>query len=114
MDSLERGSRIEDRGSLALDPRSSILDPRTTRRQSAAGGRRPWLRWLLIGIVVAYVALIILAPLGALLAGAFAGGVDGIVAALGEPDVLSAFWRTLLIGIVVVLVHAMCGTAVAW
>ena len=106
-DSIGRGSRMEDRGSRVLDPRSS-------NRRLVAGGRRPWLRWLLIGIVVAYVAVIILAPLGALLAGASAGGAGAIVAALGEPDVLSAFWRTLLIGIVVVLVHAICGTAVAW
>jgi sulfate/thiosulfate transport system permease protein len=76
--------------------------------------RRGWLKWLLIGIVVAYLAIIILAPLGALVAGAFAGGPGPIVEALSEPDVLSAFWRTLLISVIVVLVHVTCGTAVAW
>jgi sulfate transport system permease protein len=79
---------------------------------SLSGGR--WLKWLLIGIVVAYIAALILAPLGALLAGAFAGGPAAIVAALSEPDVLSAFWRTLLISLIVVFVHVACGTAVAW
>jgi sulfate transport system permease protein len=69
---------------------------------------------LLIGIAVAYLMLIILAPLGALVAGAFSGGLGAIVEALSEPDVLSAFWRTLLISVVVVLFHAVCGTAVAW
>jgi sulfate transport system permease protein len=73
-----------------------------------------WLKWLLIGIVVAYLTALIVAPLGALLAGAFAGGPGAIVAALGEPDVLSAFWRTLLISLIVVFVHVTCGTAVAW
>lgn len=73
-----------------------------------------WLKWLLIGIVVTYVALLILAPLGALVAGAFAEGLGPLVAALSEPEVLSAFWRTLLIAVLVTAVHAVCGTAVAW
>src|SRR5262245_31145641 len=72
------------------------------------------LKWLLIGIVVAYVALIILAPLSALVTGASSGGVGAIVAALSEPDVRSAFQLTLMIGVIVVIVHAICGTAVAW
>jgi sulfate transport system permease protein len=75
---------------------------------------RLWLKWLLIGIVVAYVAVLIVVPLAALVAGAFSGGPGAIVAALSEPDVLSAFGRTLMIAVVVVLIHAICGTAVAW
>ena len=73
-----------------------------------------WGRWLLIGIVVGYMALLILAPLGALLVGAFAEGFGSALAALGDPDVLRAFWLTLVIGLVAVLVHTVCGTAVAW
>ena len=75
---------------------------------------RSWLKWALIGLVVAYVALLIVAPLAALVAGAFAGGLGAILAALSEPDVLSSFWRTLLISVIVVIVHVLCGTAVAW
>jgi sulfate/thiosulfate transport system permease protein len=82
--------------------------------RSSAGVRRSWLKWLLIGIVVCYVGVIVLAPLIGLLAGAFSGGLEPIAAALSRPDVLSAFWRTLLISLVVVLVHAVFGTAVAW
>jgi sulfate transport system permease protein len=84
------------------------------RRPSSAVRRSVWLKWLLIGIAVAYLALIILAPLGALIAGAFSGGLGAIVEALSNPDILSAFSRTLLISVIVVLVHAICGTAVAW
>lgn len=81
---------------------------------SAFGVQRSWMKWLLIGLVVAYVGAIILAPLTALVAGAFADGPGAIVTALSEPDVQSAFWRTLLISIIVVFVHTICGTAVAW
>jgi len=85
-------------------------------RSSVLGSsvRRSWLKWLLIGIVVAYVTVLIVAPLAALIGGAFSGGLGAIFAALSEPDVLSAFGRTLLIAVIVVLIHAICGTAVAW
>ncbi len=95
--------------------------PATTERKSQFVGRpssvvrrRSWLKWLLIGIVIAYIAVLILAPLAALVAGAFSGGLGAIFAALSEPDVLSAFWRTLFISVVVVITHVICGTAVAW
>jgi sulfate/thiosulfate transport system permease protein len=95
------------------------VNVQTTRPEPAEGFKRSnvrtfSLKWLLIGIVVAYIAVLILAPLAALVAGAFSGGLRAIVTALNEPDVLSAFWRTLLISVVVVIIHVLCGTAVAW
>jgi sulfate/thiosulfate transport system permease protein len=76
--------------------------------------RRSAVRWLLIGLVVAYMAVLILAPLGALVSGAFAQGVGAIFSALNQPDVRYAFWLTLLISVVTVVVHVVFGTAVAW
>lgn len=73
-----------------------------------------WRRRLLIGLVVGYMAVLILAPIGALLAGAFAQGIGAIVSALSKPDVLGAFWRTLLISVICVVVHAVCGLTLAW
>lgn len=73
-----------------------------------------WRRRLLIGIVIAYVGVLILAPIVALISGALAEGLGAIAAALRQPDVLSAFQRTLLISLVTVVVHATCGTATAW
>lgn len=81
---------------------------------SFAGRRVEWRRRILIGIVVVYVGTLILAPIAALVAGAFSEGVGAIVEALNQPDVLSAFGRTLLISVVTVIVHMICGTAVAW
>jgi sulfate/thiosulfate transport system permease protein len=98
-------------------------EPRTENHPGTPGSRfsvlgssvrRSWLKWLLIGIVVAYVAVLIVVPLVALISGAFSGGLAAIYAALSEPDVLSAFGRTLMIAVIVVLIHAICGTAVAW
>lgn len=73
-----------------------------------------WPKWLLIGVVIAYLAILIIAPLTSLVAGAFNEGVKGIMTALSEPDVLDAFRLTLLISVITVTVHAACGTAVAW
>ena len=73
-----------------------------------------WRRRLLIGIVLAYVAFLILAPIGALIAGALQEGIGAVMAALTQPDVVAAFGRTLLIALIVVVIHAVFGTAVAW
>lgn len=73
-----------------------------------------WRRWVLIAGVVVYVGGLIVAPIGALVSGAMAEGVGAIGRALAHPDVVSAFGRTLLIGSITLVVHALCGTAVAW
>ena len=82
--------------------------------RTGARGANPWARRSLIAIVFIYVGGLILAPLGALLVGAFRGGIGAAVQALSQPDVLSAFWRTLLISAVVVAVHTVFGTLTAW
>jgi sulfate transport system permease protein len=71
-------------------------------------------RYLLIGLVFAYVGVLVLAPLAALLYGAFSKGLAPVFAALTAPDVLSAFGLTLRIAAICVVVHALFGTAVAW
>jgi len=73
-----------------------------------------WIRRTLIAIVVIYVGTLILAPIAALVAGAFKNGLGAIFQALNQPDVLAAFWLTIKISLVVVLVHTIFGTIVAW
>lgn len=53
-----------------------------------------WRRRLLIGIVMAYAGLLIIAPLVSLTTGAFREGVGAVITALSQPDVLASFWRT--------------------
>lgn len=73
-----------------------------------------WRRRLLITVVMAYVGFLIIAPLAALTAGAFEEGFGAVMAALSQPDVLASFWRTLWVSLIVVVVHAVFGTTVAW
>jgi sulfate transport system permease protein len=73
-----------------------------------------WTSWILIAIVVFYVAFLILTPITALAFGAFEKGIGEIISSLNHPDVFLAFWNTLWISLVVVTVHAIFGTLVAW
>lgn len=89
----------------------------------AAATRRPgrisvpfdvWRRRIVIGLVVAYAAILVLAPVGALITGAFSEGLGAIASALSQPDVLGAFGRTLGIAVLVVVIHSTLGLALAW
>lgn len=69
----------------------------------------------LVGIVIAYVSLLILSPLVALVHGAFEQGMGAIIQAFqNNPVVWVSFWNTLWISLVVVLIHSVFGTIVAW
>lgn len=79
-----------------------------------AWSREKWVSWVLITIVIAYVGLLILAPLSALALGAFEQGVGAIFESFNQPFVLTSFWNTLWISLVVVVIHAIFGTIVSW
>ena len=86
--------------------------PRTVPKPVSRG--TVWIRCLLIAAVLIYVGTLILAPIGALLAGAFQSGLGAILKALSQPYVLAAFWLTIKISLIVVLVQTVFGTIVAW
>lgn len=71
-------------------------------------------KWTLIAIVVGYVAFLIVTPIAALAWGAFERGIEASISSLNHPEVLTAFWNTLWISVVVVIIHTIFGTIVAW
>lgn len=71
-------------------------------------------KWTLITLVVAYVGSLIVTPITALAFGAFEKGIGTSIASLNDPDVFTAFWNTLWISLLVVSIHAVFGTIVAW
>lgn len=73
-----------------------------------------WTRRILILVVALYVGTLILAPIGAIVAGAFKEGVRAILTALSQPDVRAAFRLTIFISLAVVAVQLVFGTIVAW
>jgi sulfate transport system permease protein len=68
----------------------------------------------LIILVVLYVAFLILTPIIALIFRAFEKGFGAIFTSLNKPEIFTAFWNTLWISVVVVMIHTLFGTVVAW
>jgi sulfate transport system permease protein len=76
--------------------------------------KRNWTGALLIALVVGYVAFLIITPIAALTLGALEQGIGTSLASLNQPEVMLSFWNTLWISLVVVFVHTIFGTIVAW
>ena len=73
-----------------------------------------WAGWALITVVILYVSVLILAPLTALTFGALEQGIGAVFSSFSQPFVLTSFWNTLWISLIVVIIHAVFGTVVAW
>ena len=79
-----------------------------------ARNKAKWVGWGLISIVIAYVGILIIAPLVALTMGAFERGFGAIIESFSHSFVFTSFWNTLWISLVVVAIHSVFGTVVAW
>lgn len=73
-----------------------------------------WAQTLLIFAAFAYVALMLVMPLGAVLVQAFEKGFDTWLAAISEPDARSAIRLTLLVAAISVPLNMIFGIAAAW
>ena len=71
-------------------------------------------RWCLIGIAVAGLGLLVVAPLAAVFAQALADGAAAAVASLGNADARSAIWLTVLVAAIAMPLNAAFGIAAAW
>ena len=90
---------------------AKIQNPFPTWLERNKGG---FAKWALIAIVIGYVGFLIVTPITALAIGAFERGFAASLESLNHPDVFTAFWNTLWISLVVVTIHAVFGTVVAW
>jgi sulfate transport system permease protein len=73
-----------------------------------------WAQTLLIFAAFAYVALMLVMPLGAVLVQAFEKGFGTWLAAISEPDARSAIRLTLLVAAISVPLNMIFGIAAAW
>jgi len=74
----------------------------------------PVVKALLTMVALAYVALMLLLPLGAVISQAFAEGWRGWLAAVTEPDARSAIRLTLLVAGISVPLNMIFGIAASW
>ena len=73
-----------------------------------------WLRWTLTLAALAFLSLFLFLPLGIVFAEAFKKGWDVYVAALIDPDALSALRLTLIAAAISVPLNLVFGLAAAW
>ena len=87
---------------------------RGQQRVNSATTESPWVRRLIIGTGLVYFTIFLLLPLGAVFVEAFRKGVDAYLAAVIEPDALSAVKLTLIAALVSVPLNLVFGVAAAW
>jgi len=73
-----------------------------------------WVRWTLIGIALAFLALMLVIPLISVFAYAFNKGIGVYFASITEPMALKAMKLTLLVALIAVPCNTMFGIAAAW
>jgi len=71
-------------------------------------------RWALIGVALAFLALFLVLPLFLVFAKAFEGGVSTWLAAVTDPMARAALRLTLLITAIVLPINVVYGVAAAW
>ncbi len=69
---------------------------------------------LSLGLVTAFLSVIVLIPLAAVAYRSFAGGWDGFWQAVTHPQALAAFRLSLVGSLVVAAINAVMGTIIAW
>lgn len=84
-----------------------------------AGGRRMtrgarWARVAMLAVSFGFLGLLLLAPLGAILAQAFAGGARLFLESFSDPDTRASIRLTLLVAAIVVPANTLFGIAAAW
>jgi sulfate transport system permease protein len=80
----------------------------------AATAEPRWVRWLLIGTALAFLTLFLFVPLFAVFYEALRKGWQVYVAAILEPDALSAIKLTLIAALISVPLNLVFGIAAAW
>jgi sulfate/thiosulfate transport system permease protein len=73
-----------------------------------------WVPVILIGIAIAYLALVLYIPAANVFYQAFKKGVGPFFSNLTRPDFLHAAWLTLIIAVIIVPINTVFGLCAAW
>jgi sulfate/thiosulfate transport system permease protein len=66
------------------------------------------------GVVLTWLSIIVLIPLGAVVFRSFDEGIGAFWDAISEPEAVAAIRLTLITSIVIVVINALMGTMIAW
>ncbi|HET6788064.1 MAG TPA: sulfate ABC transporter permease subunit CysW, partial [Aquabacterium sp.] len=89
---------------------SSMAPPNHTRATTEPA----WVRWSLISVALVFLSLFLFVPLVSVFVEAFKKGWDVYLAAVTEPDAVSAIWLTLTAAVIAVPLNLVFGIAAAW
>jgi sulfate transport system permease protein len=95
----------------ALPATRAAIAPRAAL---AATAEPAWVRRTLIGVALAFLAFFLFVPLAAVFFEAFKKGWGVYLAAITEPDAVSAIWLTLIAAAISVPLNLVFGVAAAW
>jgi sulfate/thiosulfate transport system permease protein len=95
-----------------LDPPKLPFEPLIERNVVVT--EQPWVRWLLTGTALAFLAGFLLLPLVVVFAEALRHGAGVYVEALKDPDALAAIRLTLMTAAIAVPLNLVFGVAAAW
>ena len=83
-------------------------------KKKLANGDRPWVKFVLIGTAIAYLALILFIPAANVFAQAFKSGFGPFLTNLTQPVFLHAVKLTVIIALIVVPINTVFGLCAAW
>lgn len=86
----------------------------TRFERNTATREASWLKWSIIGTALTFFLVFILMPLVAVFFEALRLGWKPYLAAIVEPDALSALWLTISVALIAVLLNLVFGVAAAW
>lgn len=93
---------------------SATALPIPTGKRREATDEPGWVRWVLIGLALAFLTLFLFIPLILVFYEALKKGVDVYVAAITEPDAMAAIELTLTAAAIAVPLNLIFGVAAAW
>jgi sulfate transport system permease protein len=82
--------------------------------RAPSGYRRKVFEWILIAIAVAYAAGLLLAPLVAIIVGAFGEGLSAAVKEMSSTDAVSSLKLTLVMAVGATAANTIFGVCIAW
>jgi sulfate/thiosulfate transport system permease protein len=96
-------------------PGTITFQPRAASTSHARAAREPAvIRWLLIGVALAFLGLFLVVPLASVFVEAFAKGWAAYRDAIREEEALSAIKLTLLVAAIAVPLNLVFGLAASW
>ena len=93
---------------------SSLAHPGPAHTAPRATHDPAWMRWLLIGIALTFLAVFLLLPLAAVFTEALRKGLGAYFASFTDPDAVSAIKLTLTAAAISVPANVLFGVAAAW